>query len=166
MPARRYRINYSHLLCFASLKWEFSVTVRYPKARTVTSTFPGAVTTFQLPRARTRKHEPDINRTPARPQDTKTRLNLRKIPPNGTQGTQGNRIKLTKGSPLKRAKHNPTPAPRKDQHRERRTRANEPYTKKTHGYPPTHLARRARMPTRQFALVRLHRNPIRVVDTR
>ena len=126
MPARRYRINYSHLLCFASLKWEFSVTVRYPKARTVTSTFPGAVTTFQLPRARTRKHEPDINRTPARPQDTKTRLNLRKIPPNGTQGTQGNRIKLTKGSPLKRAKHNPTPAPRKDQHRERRTRANEP----------------------------------------
>ena len=42
-------INYSHLLCFASLKWEFSVTVRYPKARTVTSFFPGAVTTFRLP---------------------------------------------------------------------------------------------------------------------
>lgn len=96
----------------------------------------------------------------------KTRLNLRKVPPNGTQGTQGNRIKLTKGSPLKQAKHNPAPAPRKDQHRERRTQANEPHTKKTHGYPPTHLARRARMPTRQFALVRLYRNPIRVVDTR
>lgn len=56
----------------------------------------------------------------------KTCLNLRKAPPNGTQGTQGNRIKLTKGSPLKQAKHNPTPAPRKDQHRERRTQANEP----------------------------------------
>lgn len=56
----------------------------------------------------------------------KTRLNLRKAHPNGTQGTQENRIKLTKGSPLKQAKHNPTPAPRKDQHRERRTQANEP----------------------------------------
>lgn len=61
-------INYSHLLRFASLKWEFSVTIRYPKARTVTSTFPGAVTTFRLPLVRTRKYEPNINRTHARPQ--------------------------------------------------------------------------------------------------
>lgn len=43
------QINYSHLLRFASLKWEFSVAARYPKARIVTSTFPGAVTTFRLP---------------------------------------------------------------------------------------------------------------------
>lgn len=56
----------------------------------------------------------------------KTRLNLRKVPPNGTRGTQENRIKLTKGSPLKQAKHTSAPVPRKDQHRERRTQANEP----------------------------------------
>ena len=56
----------------------------------------------------------------------KTRLNLRKVPPNGTQSTQGNRIKLAKGPPLKQAKHIPTPVPRKDQHREHRTQANEP----------------------------------------
>ena len=42
-------INYSHLLRFASLKWELSVAVRYPKARTVTLTFPGVMTTFRLP---------------------------------------------------------------------------------------------------------------------
>lgn len=71
-------INYSHLLCFASLKWEFSVAIRYPKARTVTSTFLGAVTTFRLPLVRTRKHEPDINGTRARPQDTKRALTCEK----------------------------------------------------------------------------------------
>ena len=128
--------------------------------------FPGSSNNLPASLSTYSQARTEHQQNPRKTAGHKTRLNLRKVPPNGTQGAQENRIKFTKGSPLKQAKHNPAPAPRKDQHRERRTQANEPTRRRPTDTPPTHLARRARMPTRQFALVRLHRNPIRVVDTR
>ena len=93
------KINYSHLLRFASLKWEFSVTVRYQKARTVTAFFPGAVTTFRLPRARARKREPNINRTHTRPQDTKRALTCEKLLRTAHKAPKETELSSPKGRP-------------------------------------------------------------------
>ena len=77
--------------------------------------FPGSSNNLPISLGTYSQARTEHQQNPCKTTGHKTRLNLRKVPPNGTQGTQGNRIKLTKGSPLKQAKHNSAPAPRKDQ---------------------------------------------------